>query len=174
MCMLFDILLECPTMYDIDELHPLADTEYRLPKCSDPLHGREEKSIIPCIGPTCTSTFFPIEARIDIGSAWEDECRTIFDIVIEVPRKCRDDYGASSCIFDRSDIVECEVVEEPSCIFTTLSKDTDFWKHKKTKANMPLFYRKCDLLQIKLHKICEEAAYPEYTNEVVTDTYEYQ
>jgi hypothetical protein len=127
--MLIDILLHRTTMGDTEELHSFTDTEYGLTRREYFSHRREEVAVIVWTDAEGSLFLLSIERWIDIGSARKDECITNLDIGCEIRRKNRDHDRETSCILDRADIVEGEIVKNPSCILTFLSKDADFLLH---------------------------------------------
>ena len=68
---LFYVLFERTAVSDIHQLHPFADTEYRLSPFEYLLHRWEEKSVIVCYHTSSSSRLSAVEAWIDIWSARE-------------------------------------------------------------------------------------------------------
>jgi hypothetical protein len=87
----FDVLFQCPSVSDIQELHPLTDAEDRFPTLEYPSHRREEKSVVLWHDATGSVFLMTVETRIDIWSSREDIGITHIEIALEMSSKCRDD-----------------------------------------------------------------------------------
>ena len=137
---LFYVLFERTAVSDIHQLHPFADTEYGFSPLEYLLHRWEEKSVILCYHTSRSSRLSAIEAWIDIWSTREYIGITYIEVDTEMTRECRDDDRDPSWLFDGTDIVEGEIIENPSCVFSTLCEDTYFPMHKKkTEVCTPVF-----------------------------------
>lgn len=121
------ILFESPSAIDIEKLHPFTYSEYRFFRFGYFFHRVHEISIIGGDRISCSLHISTIEGWIDIRSSWKYESITHLYIDICMGRKTGDDDGYISCLFDLGDIVKGEIIEESSCIFSSLSKNTDFF-----------------------------------------------
>jgi hypothetical protein len=121
-------------MSDVEELHSFTDTEDRFPSYLYLLHSIEKISVVQGYHSSRSIHRSPIECWVDIGSSREYKTITHIDIHIEMGRKNRDHYYNRTSEFYRSDIVESEIIEYPSRMFSVLHEDTYFDRHKKTRC----------------------------------------
>lgn len=123
----FDILFERSSVIDIEKLHPFTDSEEWFFGLCDFPHRVHEISIIARDRTSCSLHISAIKRWIDIRSSGKYESITHLYIGICMRRKTGDDNRHISCLFDLGDVVKSEIIKESSRIFSSLSKNTNFF-----------------------------------------------
>jgi hypothetical protein len=125
-----DVLYERTSVGDIEELHPLADTEDRLLRTTYSIHRIEEPAVSLQLTVTGSSPLLTIEYRVDIRSPRKNKTITATEKILELRRTTRDDHRNSTSRLDRSYIVECEIVVASSVVVSLLCEYADDRSHR--------------------------------------------